>query len=92
MDEVFDKDLQALMGDRYVVERPPVAQYRKVDATEEESTEEAVDIWGMVKFPLLFMILAIFLAWTENRELVDHIVAMPGMCLCCICFGWSIKK
>lgn len=88
MDEVFDDDLKYVMGDRYIPERTPAARN---EATE-GSTEETYDIWGMVKFPLLFLALVGFLAWTAHVELVNEIVAVPGMCVCSACLGWSVKK
>lgn len=98
MDDIFDAGLKCLMGDRYedgepkpVRERkgkPPVAQYETVEETEEQTT----NLWDMVKFPLLYMVLVAFLGWTANMELVDPIVAIPGMCLCSACFGWTMKR
>lgn len=88
MDEVFDEDLMGVMGDRYIPERPTVAHREPV----EDSEEETYDIWGAVKFPLLFLVLVGFLAWTAHVELVDAIVAVPGMCLCSVCFGWNVKR
>lgn len=89
MDEVFDKDLKEVLGDRFIPEKPPVAKYEKV---EEGSTEETYDIWGLVKFPLLFMALVAFLAWTADVGLVDAVVAVPGMCICSACLGWNVKR
>lgn len=89
MDEVFDKDLVGVLGDRYVPEQPPVAKFERV---EEGSTEETYDIWGLVKFPLLFMGLVAFLAWTAHVGLVDAVVAVPGMCVCSACLGWNVKR
>lgn len=88
MDEVFDDDLKGVMGNRYIPEQPLAARN---EATE-GSTEETFDIWGMVKFPLLFLALVGFLGWTAHVELVHEIVAVPGMCLCSACFGWNMKK
>ena len=80
--DFFDDDLKGLMGARYEEEeapkqmpalerkcKPPVAQYEPAESAE----EEAFDLWGMVKFPLLFMALVAFLGWTANMELVDPI-------------------
>lgn len=92
MDEVFDDDLKGVMGDRYIPEAPPVVKYGGGEQSAEGSTEETFDIWGMVKFPLLFLALVSFLAWTAHVELVNEIVAVPGMCLCSACFGWNMKK
>lgn len=88
MDEVFDEDLKGVMGDRYIPEQPLATRN---EATE-GGTEETFDIWGMVKFPLLFLALVGFLGWTAHVELVNEIVAVPGMCLCSACFGWNMKK
>lgn len=88
MDEVFDEDLVGVMGDRYIPEKPPVEKHESAEC----SSEEAFDIWEMVKFPMLFLALVGFLAWTAHVELVDSIVAVPGMCLCSACFGWNVKK
>lgn len=88
MDEVFDDDLKGVMGDRYIPEQAPVARYEPAKG----STEETYDVWGMVKFPLLFLALVGFLAWTAHMELVNEIVAVPGMCLCSACLGWNVKK
>ena len=89
MDEVFDNDLKEVLGDRFIPEQAPVAKYEKV---EECSTEETFDIWGMMKFPLLFLALGAFLAWTADVGLVDAVVAVPGMCLCSACFGWNVNR
>ena len=87
MDEVFDADLKGIMGDRYVAEKPPISKHEPVA----DSTEETPDLWSKVKFPLLFLVLVAFLAWTADLDLVDGIVAVPGMCLCSACFGWNLK-
>lgn len=99
--DFFDDDLKGLMGARYEEEetpkqmptlerkgKPPVDQYEPAESAE----EEAFDLWGMVKFPLLFMALVAFLGWTANMELVDPIVAIPSMCVCSACFGWTMKR
>lgn len=88
MDEVFDEDLKGIMGERYIPERPPVAKYENA----ESSTEETFDIWGMVKFPLLFLALVGFLTWTAHMGLVDKIVAVPGMCLCSAFAGFCVGR
>jgi hypothetical protein len=89
MEEVFDKELKEVLGERFIHEQAPVAKYEKVEAG---STEETYNIWGLVKFPLLFMALVAFLAWTAGVGLVDAGVAVPGMCLCSACFGWNVKR
>ena len=92
MDENFDTDLMGVMGNRVNLDKPPVAQHEKVREPKTETTEEDVDIWALAKMPLLFVVLVCFLAWSANMELVDAIVAVPGMCLCSACFGWTLKQ
>ena len=87
MDEVFDEDLKGVLGGRFIEERPPVAEHEPVA----ESESEPRRIWDRVKFLLLFSAMVAFLAWTANLDLVDGIVAVPGMCLCSACFGWNLK-
>lgn len=98
--DFIDDCLKGVLGDRYddgetavqkpaaEQKKPPLAQYEAVEANE----EDGFDIWGAVKFPLLFVALVAFLGWTANMELVHPIVAIPGMCLCSACFGWSVKR
>ena len=101
MADMFDDDLKALMGARYEEEeapkqmpkmerkgKPPVAQYEPAEGAEEAE----IDIWGMVKLPLLFVALIVFLGWTADMKLVDPIVAIPAMCLCSACLGWTMKR
>ena len=92
MDENFDNDLMGVMGNRVNLDKPPVAQYEKVREPKADTAEDDVDIWARAKMPLLFLALVCFLIWSANMELVDVIVAVPGMCICSACFGRTLKQ
>ena len=92
MDEIFDEDLMNVMGDRYVPEEAPKTKSEPAAQNYAAGADDLATFWKAVKFPLLFLSLILFAGWAANAGLMDTIVAVPGMCVCSACFGWSIKK
>ena len=94
MDEMIDKELQGVgvkFADR--------TKDELVDAMFEEVEEDTsgtlanvlVNILSSIKFPALFLLLTGFIGWSAHMDLMSAVIAVPGMCVCSACFGWSVK-
>jgi hypothetical protein len=69
-------------------ETPVDAEYQ----VEDETSEESGITWGDLKKPVLFLALTIGIAVCEHLGLMAEVIAMPSMCVCAACFGWSVKR
>ena len=94
MDEMIDKELRGVgvkFTDRTKNE-PLDAQF--VEAEEDDSgtlTNFLANTLGSIKFPALFLLLTVFIGWAAHMDLMSAVIAVPGMCACSACFGWSVK-
>ena len=64
-----------------------------VDDRAEEAMEgeTGFGLWERVKMPGLFLALVCFIGVSAHLNLMDPMIAVPGMCLCSACFGWSLR-
>lgn len=91
--ELFDECLKDLMGDRYDDgEKPPIAEYEPCEAVQEPAISLIYRIMNAAKWPTFFLALCCFIGWTASAELMDVVIAVPGMCVCSACFGWHVHK
>ena len=98
MDEMIDKELQDV-GVQFIDH----TNDEPVDAPFEEAEENTsgaladvladvlADILSSIKFPALFLLLTGFIGWSAHMDLMSAVIAVPGMCVCSACFGWSVK-
>lgn len=87
-EEIFDPELRELLGDRYrdrTLEKP-----MDPDQVEQiEDTEEG--FFAKLRYPALFLALVAFIGASEYLGLMDAVIAVPGMCVCSACFGWTAR-
>ena len=94
MDEMIDKELTGVgvkFADR-TKDEPLDAQF--AEAEEDASgtlTNFLANALGSIKFPALFLLLTVFIGWAAHMDLMSAVIAVPGMCVCSCCFGWSVK-
>lgn len=98
-EDLIDDDLQTLLGDRYQgeYEKPPVAEYEDIPVGPgPESCVHPVNplsrLMAAVKWPVFFLVLGAFIGWSGHMDLMEDIIAVPGMCVCSACFGWHVRK
>ena len=89
MDDLIDKDLRDVLGDRYT-ERFPEEKEIPSDAEYEEISQDHSFLKDL-KYPAFFLGFGIFIGWSGHMELMDAVLAIPGMCICAACFGWHVK-
>lgn len=87
-EEIFDPELRELLGDRYrdrTLEEP--VEQEKVEQLED--TEEG--FFAKLRYPALFLALVAFIGASGHLGLMDAVIAVPGMCVCSACFGWTAR-
>lgn len=64
-----------------------------VDDWAEEAVEgeAGLGLWERVKMPGLFLALVCFIGASAHLNLMDPMIAVPGMCLCSALFGWNAR-
>lgn len=101
-ENLIDEDLQYLLGDRYQGEavKPPVAEYEDIPVgpgpegccADGYPVNPLLRLMATVKWPVFFLALCAFIGWSGHMELMEEIIAVPGMCICSACFGWHVRK
>lgn len=92
MDEMVDKELQSVgvkFTDR-TKETPMEAVFEGAEGAECVSGP-LTNLLSSIKFPALFLLLTVFIGWAAHMDLMSSVIAVPGMCVCSCCFGWSVK-
>ena len=94
--DMFDEDLQELLGGRYqdVSQTKAVAHNEEaMEATEAEpvTAEKGPGFLHYMKRPALFGALVGFCGWAAAQGLMDPVIAVPAMCVCSACFGWNVR-
>lgn len=85
-EDLFDDELKNLVRYRDRTREP-------VDDQMEEAMEgeTGFGLWERAKMPGLFLALVCFMGASAHLELMDPMIAVPGMCLCSALFGWNAR-
>ena len=60
-------------------------------AEEAMEVEAGFGLWERMKMPGLFLALVCFIGASAHLNLMDPMIAVPGMCLCSALFGWNAR-